>query len=123
MKYSIIVICSFLGLFSLMVSGQSNQNPKLKNTFKETKGQIVITDTWNELKISDKSIEDINILQKESNETKAVINQQEVKINSQQQQIDDLLKLLKKNQETIQSLERELTGLKSEIVDLKHKIR
>ena len=105
------------------VLGQTIQNPKLQNTFKEARGQIVITDSWNELKVSDKSIEDINFLQKDSKDTKTLLKQQGETIISQQQQIKDLIELLDKNQETIQSLNKEIIDLRREVDNLKNKMR
>ena len=93
----IFLICLF-NLFASAIFAQLLVEPKLKNTFTVSSGNLLVIDTWNEIRKSDISYDDVKKMQKD---------------------IASLTKELDKTQKELKEAEREIANLKREM-DKKH---
>ncbi len=96
---------AFIGiafLSAIALNAGTNKNPVLTNTFITSSGKLIVADTWNELKKTDISIEDLNAMMKEVKEQKKLIED-----------------LKKQNKE----LKKEQDNLKIKLVETERKIQ
>jgi len=84
----IFLICLFsLSVFAIF--SQLLEEPKLKNIWTVSGGNLLVIDTWNEIRKSDISYDDVKKLQKELTQTKNELKEAQKEIDKMKKEMEN----------------------------------
>ncbi|MDR1347130.1 MAG: keratin [Prevotellaceae bacterium] len=114
MKIKIFFIAILFIAFANWTQAQA-ENPVLKNTFKESSGQLVVVDMWNRLKVSALNYETVTKLIAAVESLKQDLQNANKTISEQKRTIDRMQHELNEQKRKLDAVENDMRNLKNKL--------